>query len=119
MSSALFIENKSRRTVRKKTLSQRIEFGITSLTFFTIVLIAIVSLVYLTHANQNATKGYILKELQVSQANLLTANEVLDMQKAEKSSLRSLEEDVKIRSMVKPEQPLYVRGDSLVAYKKR
>lgn len=104
--------------MRKKTLSQRIEFGITSLTFFTIVLIAIVSLVYLTHANQNATKGYVLKELQQSQANLMITNEVLAMEEARLGSLQRLEEDEKIQAMVSPEQAMFVRGDSLVAYKK-
>lgn len=115
MSSALFIENKTRHSVRKKTLSQRIEFGKTSLTFFTIILIAVVSLVYLAHANQNATKGYVLKELEQSRAELMTKNEILDMQTAQAKSLDTLQSDKKISSMVKADEPMFVRGDTAIA----
>ena len=117
MSSALFIENKTRNSVRKKTLSQRIEFGKTSLTFFTIILIAVVSLVYLAHANQNATQGYVLKELEQSRADLLTANEVLDMQVSEVKSLQNISIDNKIASMVKADEPMFIRGDTAIASK--
>ena len=115
ISSALFIENKTRHSVRKKTLSQRIEFGKTSLTFFTIILIAVVSLVYLAHANQNATKGYVLKELEQSRAELMTKNEILDMQTAQAKSLGTLESDKKISNMVKADEPMFVRGDTAIA----
>lgn len=117
MSSALFIETKTRPAVRKKTLSQRIEFGKTSLTFFTVILIAVVSLVYLTHANQNATQGYVLKELEQSRAELLTKNEVLDMQIAEIKSLRSLSGDNKIASMVDSPEVLIIDGATAIASK--
>ena len=117
MSSALFIENKTRPAVRKKTLSQRIEFGKTSLTFLTIILIAVVSLVYLGHANQNATQGYILKELEQSQAELMTQNEILDMKVSEVKSLKNLQADEKIASMIKVDEPMFVRGDTAIASK--
>jgi hypothetical protein len=117
MSSALFIESKHSENVRKRTLSQRIEFGMTSLTFFTIILIAIISLVYLAHANRNATKGYALKSMELRRSQLLTENEVWDMQIAQVKSLQALENDDKIRSMVKADQPLFVRGDTAIASK--
>ena len=117
MSSALFIESKHSQNVRKRTLSQKIEFGVTSLTFFTIILIAIISLVYLAHANRNATKGYALKSLELRRGQLLTENEVWDMQIAQVKSLQSLENDPKIRTMVKADQPMFVRGDSAIASK--
>jgi len=117
MSSALFIESKHSENVRKRTLSQKIEFGKTSLTFFTIVLIAIISLVYLSHANKNATKGYALKNLELRRGKLLTENEVWDMQIAQVKSLQSIKSDPKIRSMVKADQPMFVRGDTAIASK--
>lgn len=115
MSSALFIENNTHDAVRKRTLSQKIEFGMTSMVFFTITLVAIISLVYLAHANRNATKGYALKSLEIERSELLTENEVWDMQIAQVKSLQTLENDPKIRQMVKAEQPLFVRGDSAIA----
>lgn len=117
MSSALFIESKYSENVRKKTLSQKIEFGMTSLTFFTIILVAIISLVYLAHANRNATKGYALKNLELRRSQLLTENEVWDMQIAQVKSLQALQNDPKIRTMVKADQPLFVRGDTAIAAK--
>jgi len=117
MSSALFIESKYSENVRKKTLSQKIEFGMTSLTFFTIILIAIISLVYLAHANRNATKGYALKNLELRRSQLLTENEVWDMQIAQVKSLQALQNDPKIQRMVKADQPLFVRGDTAIASK--
>jgi len=117
MSSALFIESKFSEHVRKRTLSQKIEFGMTSLTFFTIILVAIISLVYLAHANRNATKGYALKNLELKRSQLITENEVWDMQIAQVKSLQALQNDPKIRIMVKAEQPLFVRGDTAIAAK--
>lgn len=117
MSSALFIDSKYSENVRKRTLSQKIEFGVTSLTFFTIVLIAIISLVYLAHANRNATKGYALKSLEIQRSQLLTENEVWDMQIAQVKSLQALENDPKIKTMVKADQPMFVRGDTAIASK--
>lgn len=117
MSSALFIDSKYSENVRKRTLSQKIEFGMTSLTFFTIILVAIISLVYLAHANRNATKGYALKNLELKRSQLITENEVWDMQIAQVKSLQALENDPKIRTMVKADQPLFVRGDSAIAAK--
>jgi|GEM_PF-392672 len=117
MSSALFIESKHSENVRKRTLSQKIEFGMTSLTFLTIILVAIVSLVYLAHANSNATKGYALKNLELRRAQLLTENEVWDMQISQIKSLQALQSDPKIRSMVKADTPMFVRGDSAIASK--
>lgn len=115
MSSALFIDSKYSENVRKRTLSQKIELGMTSLTFFTVILIAIISLVYLAHANRNATKGYALKNLEIKRSHLLIENEVLDMQISQVKSLQTLKNDDKIRMMVKANQPLFVRGDSAIA----
>ncbi len=117
MSSALFIESKHSENVRKRTLSQKIEFGMTSLTFFTIILVAIISLVYLAHANRNATKGYALKSLELKRSQLITENEVWDMQISQVKSLQALQNDPKIKRMVKADQPLFVRGDTAIAAK--
>jgi hypothetical protein len=115
MHSALFIENNTSDNVRKKTLSQTIEVGMTSLVFVTIVLVAIISLVYLAHANRNATKGYALKNLELRHSRLLTENEVWDMQIAKVKSLQAIQSDPKITSMVKADQPMFIRGDTAIA----
>lgn len=115
MHSALFIENKTSDHVRKKTLSQKVEVGMTSLVFVTIILVAVISLVYLAHANRNATKGYALKSLELRRSRLLTENEVWDMQIAEVKSLNSIQSDPKVTSMVKADSPKFIRGDTAIA----
>jgi len=115
MSAALFIESNSSLNVRKRTLSQKVEFGMTSLIFFTIVLVAIISLIYLAHANANATKGYALKSLEIRRSQLLTENEVWDMQIAQVKSLQAIQSDPKILSMISPDAPKFVRGDTAIA----
>ena len=115
MSAALFVEGNSSSNVRKRTLSQKVEVGLTSLVLVTIVLIAIISLVYLAHSNRNATKGYALKNLELRRTNLMTENEVWDMQIAQVKSLEAIQSDPKILSMVKAVSPKYVRGDTAIA----
>jgi len=115
MSAALFIENKASENVRKRTLSQKVEVGMTSLIFVTVVLVAVISLVYLAHSNSNATKGYSLKSLELRRSKLLTENEVWDMQIAQVKSLEAIQNDPKILSMKKAIQPKFVRGDTAIA----
>lgn len=115
MSAALFIENKASDNVRRKTLSQKIEVGMTSLVFVTIILVAIISLVYLAHANRNATKGYALKSLELRRSKLLTENEIWDMQIAQVKSLQGIQSDPNVLTMVKADQPKFVRGDTAIA----
>ena len=115
MSAALFIESNSSLNVRKRTLSQKVEFGMTSLIAFTIIMVAIISLVFLAHANRNATKGYALKSLELRRSQLLTENEVWDMQIAQVKSLTAIQSDPKILSMVSPVTPKFVRGDTAIA----
>lgn len=115
MSSALAIESNNSINVRKRTLSQRVEVGMASLLFTTIILLSIISLVYLAHANRNATKGYALKNLELRRSRLLTENEVWDMQIARVKALDNIQSDPKVLSMLKADKPMFIRGDSAIA----
>ena len=115
MSSALFIEDNAATSMRKETLSKKVEAGVTSLIFVVIVLIAVISLIFLSHSNRNATKGYALKNLEIQRLELLTENEVWDMEISQVKSLDSIQSDPKILSMIKADTPMYVRGDSAIA----
>lgn len=115
MSSALFLESNLTSPVRRRTLSQKIEGSITSLMVVTVLLVAVISLVYLVHANRNATRGYAIKNLELERSRLLMENEVWDMEIAKVKALGSLEKDEKILSMVKADKPQFIRGDTAVA----
>ena len=117
MSSALLISNNPTQKVRKNTLSHRVDVGVNALVFIIIALVAFISLAYLANSNKNATKGYALKTLEFQRSSLITENEIWDMEIAKVQSLASIQNDPKIKSMVKTDQPMFVRGDTAIASK--
>lgn len=89
-----------RSAVRKKPLSHSIHVGANSLLFLLATLSALVTFLYLAHANRNATEGYSLKTLQEERRDLMIQNEVADMTIADLTSLQTLESDPTIYKMV-------------------
>ena len=114
--SAVYINN-SINKVRKNTLSQRVELSVNALVFVIIGLVVIISLAYLWNSNANATKGYALKNLELQRTNLVTQNEVMDMEIARVQALDKIQNDPKVKTMVRADQPLFVRGDTAIASK--
>lgn len=99
----------------RKTLSQKVEVGLSSLVLVTIVLVGMISLAYLVHSNRNATRGYALKTLELERSKLLMENEVWDMDIAKVKSLEALQNDPKIQRMVRADKPVFIRGDTAIA----
>ena len=114
--AALYINNPTSK-VRKNTLSRKVEVSVNALVFVIIVLVAIISLAYLANANKNATKGYALKTLELKRSQLLTENEVWDMEIARVQALANIQNDPKVKTMVKTDTPMFVRGDTAIAAK--
>ena len=117
MSAALQFNHNPTATVRKNTLSHKVEVGVNALVFVIIALIALISLAYLANSNRNATKGYALKNLELKRSQLVTENEVWDMEIARVQSLANIQNDEKVKSMVKTNEPLFIRGDTAIAAK--
>ena len=115
--SAALLESNPTAKVRKNPLSHKVEVGINALVFVTIALVAIISLAYLANSNRNATKGYALKNLELQRSQLLTENEVWDMEIARVQALANIQNDPKVKSMVKTDTPLFIRGDTAIASK--
>lgn len=109
--------NTTKSGIRKKTLSQTIEFGAMSLIAVTAMLICILSLVYLTHTNKTATRAYQLTQLKVERDRLIKENEAWNLKISKVQSLLTLQEDNKIQAMVESGVPHFVRGDTAVASK--
>lgn len=114
MSSAFFHSNPTA-AVRKDPLSHKVEVGMNALMFVIIGLVAFISLAYLANANRNATKGYALKNLEYQRTQLMTENEVWDMEIARVQALANIQTDEKIQRMVKADKPMFVRGDTAIA----
>ena len=115
--SAALLESNPTAKVRKNPLSHKVEVGINALVFIIIALVAFISLAYLANSNRNATKGYALKNLEIERTQLLTENEVWDMEIARVQALANIQNDPKIKSMVKTDTPLFIRGDTAIASK--
>ena len=105
----------TRDKVYRRPLSKRVELGIGAFLFVSVSIICIFALLFLSHSNRVATKGYDLRVLQSHRSELLQENEILSMQIADLQALSALENDAVIRAMVKAEKPQYIRGDTAVA----
>ncbi len=108
---------KNKKGIRKKTLSQKVEVGINALVFSTITIICVVSLLYLAHSNQVATKGYELKSLKEERSMLMTENEIWNMKIARSRAIEKIKTDPVIAKMQEVKQPQYIRTDTAVAQK--
>lgn len=106
--------------IRKTTLSHNVRVGSVSLTIILIIMTSIVSLSYLLYANKNATKGYVIKNLEQERTDLILEAEKWDMQIAKAKSLDSLKNSPLVANMVKvKDEPLFIRGDTAVATSKK
>lgn len=110
-------ENTYSEIQRRRPLSEQLEFGLGAFFVIGISLICILALLFLSHNNRVATKGYELKMLQVKRAELTQQNEILSMQIADLQSLSNIENDESVQNMIKISEPLYIRGDTAVAKK--
>lgn len=117
MAAVLTLDYNPSIKLRSKPLSHKVEVGINALLFVIITLVTLISLAYLANANRNATKGYALKNLELKRTNLLTENEVWDMEIAKVQALENIQKDPQIQKMVKANEPMFVRGDTAIAAK--
>ncbi len=78
-------------------------------------LILVLALLILFHQNANATKGYMLRNLERERSQLLLEEEVLKMQIAEAQALEKLETDHQLQVMIPAKKVLYTGEDSTVA----
>jgi len=78
-------------------------------------IILVLAMLILFHQNANATKGYILRNLERERSHLLLEEEVLKMQVAEAQALKHLEEEKQVQVMMPLRDPRYTETDATVA----
>ena len=103
------------RGVRRSTLSSNVYIGTYSLMFLLVVFICLMSILFLIHYNNIATKGYVLKRLEVERQQLLSEREVKDMHLSEIRSLDVIKGHDKIARMINVNDPQFVREDTGIA----
>lgn len=106
----LLLQTNAQNLIRRRTLKQQIEMGAATLTFIIFALIAVISLIYLAHANRTATRGYILKTIEDQQNNLITEMEILKQQTSEAKSLTTIQNSQTVKNMtpVNEDQIIYL-----------
>jgi len=78
-------------------------------------IILVLALLILFHQNANATRGYMLRTLEMERSRLLLEEEVLKMKVAQAQALNQLEDEPRIQTMLPIKNPLYSEGDETIA----
>lgn len=86
-------------------------FLISSLLLF-VVMMTVMTLVFST---RQVTKGYVLNSLDAEHQELVQELEVNEMQISQVRSLKYMENSPKVNSMVKPNQIVYLNGETAIA----
>lgn len=88
------------RRVRRRTLSHSVKVGTATLSITLMVMIAVLMIALLKHANSVATKGYAIRKLAEEHEMLATENRLLQQQVADLRSLARIKESDVFGSLV-------------------
>jgi len=105
------------RGVRKHAIKPKLEFGIVTLTFITVIMTTAVSLLYLTHTNRVATKGYLIKDLETQKFDLMEQNERLRLAVAKERSLTEIRKSATTSAMVAVDKVEFALPNKKIAFK--
>jgi len=73
-------------------------------------IILVLALLILFHQNSNATKGYLLRNLERERSQLLLEEEVLNMQVAKAQAMEKIEADRQTQTMIEENNPQYINN---------
>lgn len=93
---------------RDRTIRRRVNIGPVTLSFVSIFILCLLSLFYLAQANQTATNGYQIRELEEELDVLKEENKKLELKAAELQSVRKVEEGVKHLNMIPIDKLMYI-----------
>ena len=88
---------------RSRTVSQTVSFGPLTLRFITIIIVALLCILYLAQSTHGATQNYEVRELEQTQNELQKENERLDMEAVRLEALKNVDTD----KDKKPEEKKY------------
>ncbi len=106
---------RSFRKIRVTPIKWKLDFGPKTIIAAGIVVTIAMSVLYLMHFNQVATKGYDLERLQADRQTLMDQNQVSNMNIDKVKSMPSILASARIQSMVKAGSVTFVRGDAALA----
>lgn len=103
------------RRTRVTPIKWQLQFGPMTLIVGLVVLAMAMSMLYLLHFNQVATKGYDLVRLEADRQQLLDHNQLSNRSIDQVKSMDSILKSNRIGRMVKANNVTFVRGDSALA----
>lgn len=103
------------RRTRVSAIKWQLQFGPMTLIVGLIFVAVAMSMLYLMHFNQVATKGYDLKRLEVDRQQLMDQNQMSNMNIDKVKSLDAITGSARIQRMVKANNVSFVRGDTALA----
>ena len=106
---------RSYRRLRVTPMKWKLVFGPMTLIVALVFVAIAMSMLYLAHFNQVATKGYDLKRLEVDRQQLMDEYQVRMTRVAQAKSLDTITSTPRIQRMVKARDISFVRGDTAVA----
>ncbi len=110
--------NQSQSKVKEAVMTREIvKIEINSFTIMIILFILVFVLggIYLMNFNDNETKGYILKRLELSQQELIDQNNLKNIALADAKAMNQMIESGSLDRMRKPGEVEYIFGDSILA----
>jgi hypothetical protein len=93
----------------------RFEFGPAAAIGGMFTVAILLSLLYLAHFNQVATKGYDLRRLEADRQQLMNQYDIKNMKLAEAKSLANIISSDRVSAMRRPGEITYVRGNTALA----
>jgi len=81
--------------LRKNAVGNQLKVGPVMLGFITLILLAFFGMFYLSQANDSATYGYEMKDVEARLYELERQNKALELEAAELQSLKKIEEEIK------------------------
>jgi hypothetical protein len=103
------------RRTRVTAMKWKFEFGPMTLIVGLVMVAIVMSVLYLWHFNQVATKGYDLKRLEVDRQALMDQNQISNMQIDKVKSMQSILNSTRIHGIVQAGTVTFVRGDAALA----
>lgn len=91
------------------------EVGPVAIIFSLSAIAVTMSLLYLTHYNSVATKGYDLRRLEADRQQLMTQHDIKNMKLAEVKSLSVISESERVSRMRRPSEVSFVQGSMAIA----
>lgn len=81
----------SKENFRKRTINGQVSIGPLTLRFITIIIVALLCILYLAQSTQGAMQNYQLRELEQTKKDLQKENERLDIEATRLQALKNID----------------------------